>query len=170
MSVVDRLRGLRSRLLGTGKPDEELAYWRERRRIEGTLSNRHYEELYTEQFGLARADYAGKRVLDIGCGPRGSLEWACEARERIGLDPLVSRYRDLGIDTHAMTYVESGAEAIPFADGHFDIVASLNSLDHVDDVDAAIGEMTRVTRSGGVGLLIVEVNGAPTPTEPHTLE
>jgi len=81
----------------------------------------------------------------------------------------VSRYRELGIDAHEMTYVESGAERIPFPDGHFDIVAALNALDHVDDVDAAIHEMTRVTRAGGTGLLLVEVEHAPTATEPHSL-
>jgi GT2 family glycosyltransferase/SAM-dependent methyltransferase len=164
----DRLRA-RLRPSSTSKGDAEFAYWLERKRAEGHLSNTHYERVYTTSFGLDRSDFAGKRVLDIGCGPRGSLEWATEASERVGLDPLVSRYRLLGIDAHQMTYVDSGAEDIPFPDGHFDIVASLNALDHVDDVDAAIGEMTRVTRSGGLGLVLVEVEHAPTATEPHSL-
>ena len=151
------------------KGDAEFSYWQGRYEAERDLSNRHYEGIYTTSFGLGHADFAGKRILDIGCGPRGSLEWAKDAAERVGLDPLVSRYRTLGIDAHNMTYVESGAERIPFPDGHFDVVASLNSLDHVDDVDAAILEMTRVTRSGGTGLLLVEVDHAPTPTEPHSL-
>lgn len=152
------------------KGDAEFDYWQGRQQAEGRLSNDHYERIYTTSFGLDRADFAGKRVLDIGCGPRGSLEWATEATERVGLDPLVSRYRELGIDAHQMHYVESGAEHIPFPDGHFDIVAALNALDHVDDVDAAIREMTRVTRPGGTGLLLVEVNHEPTATEPHSLE
>jgi SAM-dependent methyltransferase len=152
------------------KGEAELAYWRGRRDAEGLLGNAHYEFFYTEAFGLTRDDYAGKRVLDIGCGPRGSLEWATGASERVGVDPLVSDYRDLGIDGHAMTYVQAPAEAMPFPDGHFDIVAAFNALDHVDDVDAAIAEMTRVTRAGGIGLLIVEIGHEPTPTEPQTLE
>jgi SAM-dependent methyltransferase len=165
----DRLLAkVRSRRASKG--DAEFAYWLERKRAEGSLSNTHYERVYTTSFGLDRSDFAGKRVLDIGCGPRGSLEWATEASERVGLDPLVSRYRMLGIDAHQMTYVDSGAEHIPFPDGHFDIVAALNALDHVDDVDAAIREMTRVTRSGGLGLLLVEVDHAPTATEPHSLD
>ena len=32
--------------------------------------------VYTVVFGLTRDDFAGKAVLDVGCGPRGSLEWA----------------------------------------------------------------------------------------------
>lgn len=152
------------------KEEAELAFWRGRQEAEGVLRHGHYERFYTTQFELTRDDYAGKRVLDIGCGPRGSLEWADTALERVGVDPLVSAYRDLGIDAHETTYVEAGAERIPFSDGHFDIVAVFNALDHVDNVDAAIAEMTRVTRAGGIGLVIVEVNHKPTPTEPQSLE
>lgn len=152
------------------KADAEFAYWVGRHRAEGVLTNAHYERVYTTSFGLRRADFAGKRVLDIGSGPRGSLEWATEAAERVGLDPLVGRYRQLGIDNHAMDYVEGGAETIPFPDGYFDIVAALNALDHVDDVDAAIREMTRVAKPGAIGLLLVEVNHPATATEPQSFD
>src|SRR5687767_10314946 len=51
--------------------------WKEKEAQEsGRLLNTHYEPFYTTVFGLTHADYAGKAVLDIGCGPRGSLEWA----------------------------------------------------------------------------------------------
>lgn len=146
-----------------------MRYWTKRHRAEGVLHHDHYKWFYTEEFGLTPDDYAGKRVLDIGCGPRGSLEWAKEASERIGLDPLAEEYRVLGIDRHSMAYVAGGAEAMPFTDRHFDIVTAFNSLDHVDDVQASIEEMTRVTRPGGMALIIVEVNHRPTPTEPQTL-
>ena len=29
---------------------------------------------------------SGMRVLDVGCGPRGSLEWATMAARRVGID------------------------------------------------------------------------------------
>jgi len=56
-------------------------------------------------------------ALDIGCGPRGSLEWADMTKERYGLDPLANEYLKLGADKHKMKYVASGAEKIPFEDG-----------------------------------------------------
>ncbi len=151
------------------KGAHELRFWRERRAAEGRLANAQFERFFTTQFGLDRDFYAGKRILDVGCGPRGSLEWATMADERVGVDPLVSQYRQLGIDEHAMTYVEAGAEHLPFEDAHFDIVSTFNSLDHVDDVDAAIAELTRVARPGATGLLLVEVGHEPTVTEPQTL-
>jgi SAM-dependent methyltransferase len=165
-STLARLRG---RLRPPAKGDAEMDYWSRRAAIEGTLGNAHYERVFTAQFHLQRSFFDAKRVLDVGCGPRGSLEWAAGAARRVGLDPLVERYRELGIDRHAMDYVAAPAERMPFADASFDIVASLNSLDHVDDVDAAVAEITRVAAPGATWLLTVEVGHEPTATEPHSL-
>jgi ubiquinone/menaquinone biosynthesis C-methylase UbiE len=168
---VKQLRDLLGRARGQTKEDAELAYWRERRSEQGPLETGAplYRRVFVDHFGLDDSFYEGKRLLDIGCGPRGSLTWAGTARERVGLDPLVSKYGELQQGDHRMTYVEAGAEAIPFEDGHFDVVSTINSLDHVEDVDAAISEITRVTRSGGALLLLVDVGHQPTPTEPHEL-
>jgi SAM-dependent methyltransferase len=152
------------------KEHAELAFWRSRAQAEKELSNSHYEFFYTTLFDLRLEDYWGKRVLDIGCGPRGSLEWAYVARERVGLDPLVASYKALGIDKHKMTYVDSPSEAIPYPDRHFDIVTSFNSLDHVEDLEQSIVEVARVLKESGRFLLIVEVNHRPTATEPVSIE
>jgi SAM-dependent methyltransferase len=146
----------------------ERDYWRTRLRVERTLRGDHYEHFYTTHFGLSKADYVGKRVLDIGCGPRGSLEWCEGASERVGLDPLAKEYLKLGADRHKMQYVAAPSEDMPFPDGHFDFVCSFNSLDHVDDLPSTIAEIARATRSGGLFLLLVDVNHAPTPCEPHS--
>jgi SAM-dependent methyltransferase len=153
-----------------GKAAAELSFWRRRHEIEGSLVGPHYEHFFTAHFGLDRTFFVGKRLLDIGCGPRGSLEWAHMAAERVGLDPLADAYRELGIEAHAMSYVAAPAEAVPFEDGRFDVVSLLNALDHVDDVDAAIIEVSRVTKPGGTLLLVVEVGHEPTPTEPQVLD
>ena len=165
-SIVGRLRG---RLRPPSKDDAEMSYWTQRAALEGVLGNAHYERVFTAHFGLTPHFFAAKRVLDVGCGPRGSLEWASAAAQRVGLDPLVERYRALGIDHHAMSYVAAPAEQMPFADASFDVVASLNSLDHVDDVERAVAEITRVAAPGATWLLTVEVGHAPTAFEPHSL-
>lgn len=144
----------------------EWLYWLTARVRSGPLSNDHYVQFYTDHFGLSPAYYDGKRILDIGCGPRGSLEWAGNAAERVGLDPLAAHYQGLGAAKHQMRYVATGAESIPFPDGHFDVVCSFNSLDHVDSLDRVIAEIGRVVKPGGVFLLITDVNHAPTLTEP----
>lgn len=148
------------------KQGGELAYWWKRKEAEGALYNGWFERFYTDHFGLTRDDYRGKRVLDIGCGPRGSLEWATMARERVGVDPLADDYLQMGAADHAMTYLAAGAESIPLEDRRFDIVCSFNSLDHVDDLEAAIAEMKRLTAIGGLLLVITDVHDRPTPQEP----
>lgn len=150
------------------KQHHELLYWQGRKLREQTLVNDHYAYFYTTYFGLTPDFYTGKSILDIGCGPRGSLEWASMAAERVGLDPLADRYRRLGTASHRMTYANAPAEQIPFAGGYFDVVCSFNSLDHVDDLIKTVAEIKRVVRPGGLFLLIVEANHPPMITEPVT--
>lgn len=152
------------------KEFNELAYWKQRKKAEGELSNDHYKYFYTAHFGLDDSDYQGKTILDIGCGPRGSLEWASMASRRIGLDPLAKEYIRLGAGRHKMEYISSSAENIPMKDAECDVVISFNSLDHVENVEHVLAEIKRVTRPGGLFLLLVEVNHPPTYCEPHKLE
>lgn len=146
----------------------ELAFWWSRRLREGELKNAQYEFFFTVPFELDSSYFTGKRILDVGCGPRGSLEWATGAAERVGLDPLVAQYRTLGIRRHAMTYVDAPAEHMPFPTGHFDLVSCFNALDHFEDVAMSIAEITRVARPGANLLLVTDVNHKPTITEPQS--
>jgi SAM-dependent methyltransferase len=162
------------------KGESEMRFWRQLGVRKGvirdgvfqgaSLGNAHYEGIFTTHFGLSTDFFTGKRVLDIGCGPCGSLEWATMAAERVGLDPLAEDYREFGIDRHAMRYATAPAEDIPFADASFDVVALLNSLDHVDDIRRAIAEASRVSTDGATLLLTVEVRHRPTAAEPHWLD
>jgi ubiquinone/menaquinone biosynthesis C-methylase UbiE len=150
------------------KRGRELAFWWSRRLREGRLENAQYEYFFTTTFGLDRQFFTGKRVLDVGCGPRGSLEWATNSLERVGLDPLVGQYRMLGIDRHAMSYVDAPAEQMPFPNGAFDVISCLNALDHVEDVEQTIREISRVAARAATLLLLTDVNHKPTITEPQT--
>lgn len=118
------------------KYESEFNYWKNVAEQEqnGSFYNNHYEQFYTELFDLDKTFYNDKIVLDIGCGPRGSLEWADMTKERIGLDPLADKYENLREGNHKMDYVSSCAENIPFNDNYFDVVCSFNSLDHVDNL------------------------------------
>jgi SAM-dependent methyltransferase len=146
----------------------EARYWK---KLVGDPAggNAHFEFFFTEYFGLDRDFYEDKAILDVGCGPRGTLEWATHARERIGADPLADEYLALGADQQSMRYVQTEVENLPFPDDHFDVVSSFNSLDHVENVERAVSEIGRVIRPEGTFLLLVEVGHKPTWTEPHTL-
>jgi SAM-dependent methyltransferase len=144
----------------------ELLYWRYRLLLERHLKKDHYEYFYTGYFDLDRAYYRSKNVLDIGCGPRGSLEWANGTSCRVGLDPLALKYQALGASRHKMEYICAGSENIPFKEGSFDVVCSFNSLDHVDNLDKAVADIIRVLAPGGIFLLITEIHTTPTVCEP----
>ena len=154
-----------------GKYNNELKFWN-KYYLEGKYSMKKTNDLflyfYTTHFGIESSYYTGKRILDIGCGPRGSLEWADMALERIGLDPLAEQYRSLGAESQKMKYITSPSEDIPFEDNYFDVAASFNSLDHVDDLTATISEIKRVLIPGGLFLLLSDVNHDPTLCEPQT--
>lgn len=151
------------------KERHELSFWRKKFQEEdGQLRNSWYESWYTNFFGLEREFYRDRRIVDIGCGPRGSLEWADMVAERVGLDSLAAEYREFGTDRHKMRYADAGAESIPFPDAYFDVASSFNSLDHVQNLDRAVAEIKRIVKPGGLFLLITEVNHEPTPTEPQS--
>lgn len=107
-----------------------------------------YEEqiipLAVEELGGAR------RVLDVGCGDgqiaRALAVTGCTVT---GIDPTrrnleVARERAGGPD-----YVEGSATDLPFDDAYFDAVVACLVFEHIDDVDAAIAEVSRVLRPGG---------------------
>lgn len=140
-----------------------------KKRLSGKYSNAYYEYFFTKAFDLNGEFYTNKRILDIGCGPRGSLEWATMALERVGLDPLANLYGPLGAHEHAMKYITAPAENIPFEANYFDIVSSFNSLDHVNNIEKTIYEIKRIIRTGGYFLLITEVNHKARILEPQSL-
>lgn len=151
------------------KEFHELSYWKKKAKVEGDLSNSHYKYFYTTHFGLEDSYYNNKFILDIGCGPRGSLEWASMASRCVGLDPLAREYLQLGARHHAMEYIDSPSERIPLRNAECDVVCSFNSLDHVQNVEQTLSEIKRVIRPNGLFLLLVEVNHPPTACEPHHL-
>lgn len=128
---------------------------------------------YLTALDLDAGALAGKRVLDVGCGPFPNL-LVFEDAERHGLDPLVDRYRAAGYpldrwSQDGFTYHRAPAEAMPFADGHFDALVSVNAVDHVDDFAAVAREIRRVLRPGG--LLRMQVNyHRATVTEPISID
>lgn len=148
----------------------ELTYWKiNLRKSNNKFYNGHFKEYYTNLFDIEVEYFAGKKMLDIGCGPLGSLEWADDAAERFGADPLADKYIELNGGIQRMKYVKAGSEQLPFEDGYFDVVSIFNALDHVEDVTASVIEAERVLAPGGDLLLIVEINHKPTLTEPHFL-
>lgn len=107
-------------------------------------------EAVAERLGVAQAvsDFvhtyglSDKKVLDIGAG-RGSLQ------------DIVSDFTGLDISLSAQRFfhkpfVLASATAMPFPDNHFDAVWTIFVFEHVPNPEAALSEMRRVVKSGGL--------------------
>jgi SAM-dependent methyltransferase len=90
----------------------------------------------------------GWRALDVGAGPAvlsGALVGL--VAEAVALDPSQAL---LGHAPAGVRTVLGSAEAMPFADGEFDLVTIVNSLHHVADPARTLDEMARVLAPAGV--------------------
>jgi len=96
----------------------------------------------------------GSRLLDIGCGAgKFTRLMAQRGAEASGLDAnaevLAEAERAAAEAGLAIAFHHGRGEALPFADGSFDIVVFSNSLHHMGDMDGALGEAGRVLTPGG---------------------
>jgi SAM-dependent methyltransferase len=98
---------------------------------------------------------AGKdlRILDVGCGAGNMGHHLRAYGQVVGVDsyakPLaVARQR--GLDVR-----QGSATSLPFADRSFDLVALLDTVEHVPDESAVFAECRRVLKPGGKLLVTV---------------
>jgi ubiquinone/menaquinone biosynthesis C-methylase UbiE len=97
---------------------------------------------------------AGHRVLDVAAGTGNVALRAAQAGATVVACDLTPEHfdagrreaRELGVDVE---WVEADAEALPFADGEFDVVTSAFGAMFAPDHGAVAGELMRVCRPGG---------------------
>jgi SAM-dependent methyltransferase len=113
--------------------------------------SRRLAPLFIEHAGVA----AGERLLEVGCGT-GSLTFTL-ARTVAFAELTAIDYADVYVaaararNQDPRIRIEQGdAAALPFPDAHFDRALSLLVLHFVGDPAAAVAQMRRVTRPGGV--------------------
>jgi 2-polyprenyl-6-hydroxyphenyl methylase / 3-demethylubiquinone-9 3-methyltransferase len=128
------------------------------------------------------------KILDVGCGA-GFLS------NRLAVD----RYRVHGVDlsleslevakkydsTGSVSYIYANAYQLPFADNFFEVVTAMDFLEHVEQPDLAIAEISRVLKPNGLFFYhtfnrnplayLIIIKGVEwlvknTPKEMHTLD
>lgn len=105
----------------------------------------------------------GDRLLDLGCGAgRHTFEALRRGADVVALDQNTDDLR--GVEEMVTALAEAGdikppsgpvtlegdALALPFDDGSFDRVLAAEILEHIPDDRAAIAEIARVVRPGGL--------------------
>ncbi len=106
-----------------------------------------FQAALDELFAIAAAD----SVLDVGCGEGVLTErWAQQlgSGHVVGLD-----LEDPGLRAHwsrrtcpNLAFVAGQASELPFEREEFDLVAAIESLEHVPDPERTLEEMARVAR------------------------
>ncbi|MCD9007492.1 class I SAM-dependent methyltransferase [Luteimonas sp. XNQY3] len=93
-------------------------------------------------------------VLDVGCGEgRFCRRMQQTGIATVGVDPVDELIAEARRNDPAGDYRIGRAEALDFTDGAFDAVVSYLTLIDIPDIAAAIGEMARVLRPGGMLLI-----------------
>lgn len=153
----------------TGK-DSELSYWKQ---VLSTLAGdprhrtRDYEGNLPEHIGKLLDSPPGSsvRILDVGSGPltKVGTKWTGRNLEVVCVDPLADKYNEmldrLGFNTRARPIKAEGEHLLDmFPINSFDLVHSLNALDHSYDPVAAINNMISVCKATGLVYFAVALN------------
>ena len=98
-------------------------------------------------------DFAGRDVLDLGCGYGWHCAYAAEhgARSVLGLD-ISRKMLAVAREQHAapvIEYRQGAMEDADFADGSFDVVLSSLAFHYVADFGALVRKTARWLRPGG---------------------
>jgi SAM-dependent methyltransferase len=134
-------------------PWEANARWWQEEFTEG--ADPEYEE---QIIPLAAEHLAGaSRVLDVGAGEGQVARAAVRAGATtvVGVDPTWAQLEVAQGRGGGPTYARGMADALPVADGAVDAVVACLVFEHIDDMDAAVGEVGRVLRPGGRLLLFL---------------
>ncbi len=103
----------------------------------------------------------GFRILDIGCGS-GRHTCAASRFEKVVAIGSDINYEDVVEAKNRLIYQESLGEngggiwenvvsdirCLPFEDNYFDLVICSEVLEHIDDHERAVSELTRVLKPG----------------------
>ena len=99
----------------------------------------------------------GQKILEIGCGEGSLLQMLAPRNEAHGVDISASgveRTRAKGIPCHL---ADASNEVLPYNDGDFDIVITLETVEHVENPHRMLWEIKRVVKEGG--RLLISVPG-----------
>jgi SAM-dependent methyltransferase len=110
-------------------------------------------------------DFAGARLLEVGCGMGTDLLQFARGGARVTGVDLTPRSIEISRQ-HLAIYGERGdfaisdGENLPFADESFDVVYSNGVLHHTPDTAGAVREIHRVLRSGGLARVMLYHRGS----------
>ena len=127
-----------------------------------------WDDTFTEFLAETLGPKPGNRILDVGCG-EGLAEVAIgrlhiSQLRLVGIDLAPSKVAAARQETIAhnqrVGFAAADACRLPFRGGVFDSIYCVAVLQHIDEVDTAVGEFARVTAPRGRVLAVEPDNSA----------
>jgi ubiquinone/menaquinone biosynthesis C-methylase UbiE len=143
-------------------PKSELIY-----RLKILLKNINYREWYVKRMDetvdmvIRNLNIQNGRFLDFGCGAGWfiagiSKKTKCDC---IGFDIDVESIKfsiaRRNYENTEIKFLLSVGETLPFKDSTFDYIGSIDVLEHVEDFDNCLSEITRILKPNGKALFTV---------------
>ena len=121
------------------------------------LRYKWYKEKYFE-------NVKNKKILEIGCGDGGVIQYLKNANEVYAVDISKNAVKFLSTKGIKPYLVDISAESLPFKDSTFDYVIILETLEHLKSPQYAIQDIQTVLKKAGT-----MVASIPNPKTGHKL-
>jgi ubiquinone/menaquinone biosynthesis C-methylase UbiE len=122
---------------------------------------RNFMEMVKKAFPNTPPSFSSAKVLEIGSGPIGIVSHL-DAAECVAIDPLCKFYSSqpelLKYRNDRARYLNGKGEDLPFEADAFDLLIIENVIDHVQNIEAVMNEISRVLKSDGILYLTVNLH------------
>lgn len=113
--------------------------------------------IHLNRYAVARPFCQGADVLDAACGEGyGSYlmkTWGARSVTGVDIDALSVEKACESFKADGLAYLQHDVQTLPFEDHVFDVVVSLETLEHLDDAEMFLQEIKRVLKPGGTVIL-----------------
>lgn len=124
---------------------------------EKTTYNAVEASIHLNRYAVARPFCQGAHVLDAACGEGyGSYlmkTWGARSVTGVDIDASSVEKACESFKADGLSYLQHDVQTLPFEDHVFDVVVSLETLEHLDDAEMFLQEIKRVLKPGGTVIL-----------------
>lgn len=147
------------------------------RTLPGVAEENYWFRRHEAAYELAATRCAGLDVLDAGCGEGyGTALLARSARRAVGVELVHDVYAHAVRTYPEAEFLQADLCALSLDDATFDVVVSLQVIEHLPNIGGYLAEIDRVLRPGGTFICatpnrLTFTPGSDTPVNPfHVIE